>query len=267
MFRTITNAADPEMAPYRRVGDAPALERDGLFVAEGRLVVERLLADRRFRVHSAAVTPAAAAALAGVFEGRPEIPVHVCDPGVLEAVTGFDFHRGCLALAWRDAPVPPLDALTRVPRLLALEGVGNPDNIGGLFRAALAFDVGAVLLDPSTADPLYRKAIRTSMGATLRVPFLRVPQWPSGLDAMRDHGCRILALTPHADAFPLDQLRVSPDDRLVLAVGSEGSGLSDELLRYADERVRIPVNLRADSLNVVVAAGIALHALSAGESR
>lgn len=267
MIRTITGTGDAELEAYRLVGDPAALVRAGLFVVEGRLVVERLLEDGRFRVHSVAVTPAAAAALAGSFERRPDVVVNVCDPDLLQEITGFDFHRGCLALAWRDAPETTIEEMARATRLLALEGVGNPDNIGGLFRTALAFEAGAVLLDPRSADPLYRKAIRTSMGATLRLPFTRLANWPSGLDAFRGYGFRVVALTPDPEALPLDRLHPEANDRIILVAGAEGDGLSAELLHFADVRVRIAMNPRADSLNVVVAAGIALHALGAPFSR
>jgi|SRR5215207_7641053 len=263
MIRIRSQPDDPELEPYRSVGDPAALARAGLFVAEGRLVVERLLQDGRFRIHSVAVTPGAAAALNAVVEAWPDVPVHVCEPALLQAITGFDFHRGCLALAWRDAPSVSVEGLAHATRLLALEGIGNPDNIGGLFRTGLAFGVEAVLLDSTSGDPLYRKAIRTSMAATLRLTFARMAEWPHGLDPLRQRGFRVLALTPHRDAVALDDLRTSPEDRLILAVGSEGAGLSNAMLEYADVKVRIPMNDGADSLNVVVAGAIALHALRA----
>src|SRR5687768_14631619 len=101
MIITGTHGADPRLDAYRCVGDHAALERAGLFVAEGRLIVERLLEDGRFRMHSVAVTPPAAAALDEIFQRRPDVSVYVCAPEVLHAITGFEFHRGCLALAWR----------------------------------------------------------------------------------------------------------------------------------------------------------------------
>ena len=246
---------------YRLVGDPAALERAGLFVAEGRLIVERLLLDQRFRVHSVAVTPPAATALASVFAQRADVPVHVCDPGELQSITGFDFHRGCLALAWRQPPMLMLESLTGAPSVLALEGVSNPDNVGGLFRTAFALGVSAVLIDRTTADPLYRKAIRTSMGATLRLPFLRSEAWADDLLTLRSRGFRVLALTPDPDAVPLPELKVADDERLVIVVGSEGYGLTGTALTHSDLAVRIPIDPRADSLNVVVAAGIALSRL------
>lgn len=251
-----------DLEAYRLVGDPAALERAGLFVAEGRLIVERLLLRGAFRMHSVAVTPPAAEALKDIFAQRPDVRVHVCEPRELEALTGFDFHRGCLALALRPpAGIIRVDDMVRARRLLALEGVGNPDNIGGLFRVAFALGVDGVLLDPSTGDPLYRKAIRTSMGATLQIPFTRLPAWTDDLDALRTRGFRVLALTPHPDAVPLRDVKIAEDDRLVIVVGSEGFGLTAASFAHADLLVRIPIDPRADSLNVVVAAGIALSRL------
>jgi tRNA G18 (ribose-2'-O)-methylase SpoU len=261
MLRHVTDVGDPALTAYRDVGDPAALERAGLFVAEGRLIVERLLEDGRFRVQSVAVTPPAAVALAAMFAARPDISILVCDPDLLQSITGFDFHRGCLALAWRDAADVPLESLLPAARILALEGVGNPDNVGGLFRTAFALGVDAVLLDGSTSDPLYRKAIRTSMGATLRVPYTRAANWPGLFATLRANGFRVIALTPHPEAVALDDARLAGETRLVLVVGSEGHGLTPGSLDYADLMVRIPIDPRADSLNVVVAAGIALQAL------
>jgi tRNA G18 (ribose-2'-O)-methylase SpoU len=248
---------------YRLVGDPAALVRAGLFVAEGRIIVQRLLEQARFRVHSVAITPSAAAAMAPILAAAHQPPpIYRCDVEELRAVTGFDFHRGCLALAYRSAPASAVE-LSHATRVLVLEGVGNPDNVGGLFRTAFAFGVDGILLDPASADPFYRKAIRTSMAAVLRVPFARADEWPSGLDPLRRAGFVVAALTPSRDAVALREFARAPHPRLALVVGSEGDGLSDALLRYADISVRIPIDARADSLNVAVAAGIALQMLNA----
>ena len=256
----MTNA-ETGLTAYRDVGDPAALERKGLFVGEGRLTVERLLDERRFEIESVAVTPAAAQGLAAVLQRHPDVTVHICEPSVLEAVTGFDFHRGCLALAHRPAAALPLNAFAGAARLIALEGVANPDNVGGLFRVALALGAQGVLLDRTSADPLYRKAIRTSMAASLRVPFTRVDPWPHALDELKSQGFRVVALTPDPGAMSIHDYVVDPGSRLILALGSEGAGLRPESMGYADVRLRIPIDPRADSLNVVVAAGIALNRL------
>jgi len=261
-MRLPLDASDPRLAPYRAVADARALERDGLFVAEGRLVVERLLEDGRFEVHSVAVTASAAEALAGLLEPRRELPVYICEPATLRAITGFDFHRGCLALARRPPAHPALGDFASATRVLALEGIADPDNIGGLFRTALALGVDGVVLEATTGDPLYRKAIRTSMAATLRVPFARVESWSDGLAALRAAGLSIVALTPHPEAVALEDYAAHRAERLVVLAGSEGHGLTHDSLRMADVQVRIPVDPRADSLNVVTATAIALYALT-----
>lgn len=261
MLIRIDDASDSRIAAYAAVGDPAALERDGLFVAEGRLVVERLFEDGRFAVQSVLVTGTAAEALRGILERRSDATVFICEPAVVQQITGFDFHRGCLALAHRPREQASLTDLSRATRLVALEGVGNPDNVGGLFRTAFALGAGAVILDRATSDPLYRKAIRTSMAATLRLPFLRVDPWLDGLASLRASGSRIVALTPDPDAIALTDYAPRADERLVLVVGSEGSGMRRESLALADVKVRIPIDPRADSLNVVTAAAIALHAL------
>jgi tRNA G18 (ribose-2'-O)-methylase SpoU len=261
VIRFLSSATDEALAPYRLVGDPAALERAAMFVAEGRLIAARLLEDRLLRVHSVLVTPPAAAALGGTFSARPDVDVLVCEPAVVREITGFDFHRGCLALGYRDGCGIHEEELHAFARILALEGVGNPDNVGGLFRAALALGADAVLLDGTTADPLYRKAIRTSMGATLRVPYARAADWPSSLDRLRADGFRTIALTPRPDAIPLSEVRVSPPGRMVVVVGSEGAGLAPATFDRVDSIVRIPQEPGADSLNVVVAASIALYSI------
>jgi tRNA G18 (ribose-2'-O)-methylase SpoU len=258
----ISDPNDLRVADYAHVGDPEWLHQRGLFIAEGRLVVRRLLDGGRFVIRSVLVTPTALSALADVLDpGR--CAIHVCEQPTLAALSGINFHRGCLAIAERPETAMSPRGVSDARRLVALEGVGNPDNIGGLFRVAAAFEAGGVLLDRTSGDPLYRKAIRTSMGATLHVPFARIDPWGAGLDALREHGFHLVALTPDASATPLSlyAATVPPERRLVLMLGGEGPGLTGQSLRAADVRVRIPIATEVDSLNVVVAAGIALAAL------
>lgn len=255
MIVKIANPNDPRIAAYSHVADAGWLKTAGLFVAEGRLVVERLIACRRFRLHSILVTPTALEALdngAGI-----QSPIFVAEREVISRIAGFDFHRGCLALAERHAetPSPELDAATRI---LALEGVADPSNVGGLFRVAAAFGVDGVLLDPATADPFYRKALRTSMGAVLHVPFARLTPWPGAMDDYKGRGFRVLALTPRADAPRLSDVARESAGPVIVMVGAEGTGLSAAAIAAADVMVRIPTAPAVDSLNVSVAAGIVL---------
>ena len=257
MIQPIESLDDLRVAAYTRIGDPAWLRDHGLFVAEGRHVVRRLFDTARYEVDSVLVTPTALAALQDAVPDA--IPVYVAEQSLLNSVTGFNFHRGCLALAKR---ATPLGVPTAATRLVALEGVGNPDNVGGIFRVAAAFGVDAVLLDPSSADPLYRKAIRTSMGAALSVPFARLERWP---DALKDlDGFRVLALTPRAHARPLDEVARDLPPRWILLAGAEGPGLSDAALATANVHVRIPTTTAVDSLNVTVATAIALSRLFQG---
>ena len=244
-------------ADYQHVGDHRWLTAQGLFVAEGRFVVRRLLESHRFRIKSVVVTRAALQGLSDAL--LADTPVHVLEQDVLNRITGYNFHRGCLALAHRPQQTAPA-GLDEARRLLALEGVGNPDNVGGLFRVAAAFGVDGVLVDPTSADPFYRKSMRTSMGAVLDVPFDRVLAWPAALGQFRERGFDVVALTPRDDARPLGDYIAggAAAHRVVVMVGAEGSGLTEEALAMATERVRIPISPGIDSLNVTVAAGIAL---------
>lgn len=263
----IESLDDARVADYRLVLEPAALLRAGLLVAEGRFVVRRILGLERFRVRSVLVTRAAFEdlGLAGPENDATEdaagglFPsVFVVDQRVMEGVVGFNVHRGCLAIAERPAPIHFADLMRRrLIRVLILEGVSNPDNIGGLFRSAAAFGVDAVILGPGCSDPLYRKAIRTSMAATLQVPFADAGDWPQALHTLRDTGLTVLALTPDADAPLLDD--VAPPDRVALLVGAEGLGLTTTAMAATDGRVRIRTSAEVDSLNVTVAASIALH--------
>lgn len=256
----IASLDDPLLAEYRATLDPPGLRRHGLFVAEGRMVVRSLCTLPRYRVRSLLVTAPAWASLSD-----PPLPiaahtsVFIADREVMSALVGFDIHRGCLALADRPAPLS-FDALSleTMSRVLVLEGISNPDNVGGLFRNAAAFGVDAVILGPACGDPFYRKAIRTSMGATLSVPFVEVVDVPATLAQLRCARFRSLALTPDRRAAPLTAFSAA-QDRLALLLGSEGDGLSERALRAADAMVRIGTTDRVDSLNVSTASAIALH--------
>lgn len=268
----VDRAADPRLADYRWVARPAELLRRGWFVAEGRLVVERLLAVGRYQIESLLVSESALEALSPALQRGPlSAPVYVCAPHLFEQLTGHDFHRGCLGLVRRPEPTPWTEVAAQARALLVLEGVANPDNVGGVFRNAAAFGVEGVLLDPRSADPLYRKAIRTSMGATLRVPFATLGAgalpWPECLAELEACGFELVALTPSAGARELDEFALAhagsgaARGRLALLLGAEGPGLSERALELARHRVRIPIRPEVDSLNLAVACGIALQRL------
>ena len=277
MIERIDETHDPRIADYRHVGEPAWLKAQGLFVAEGRLVVRRLLREPRFGIRSILVTPVALDAL--FIEPEPPIvtdqdrtqqgeidptsarlKVFVTSQAVLNAVTGFNFHRGCLALAERP-PDCPIEEVAAAPGVLVLENVSNPDNVGGLFRVAAAFGVG-VLLDASSGDPLYRKAVRTSMGTVLSVPHARLHDCPAGLKQLSDRGFTVVALTPRGRATVREVAARKPS-LLAVVVGAEGAGLTAAVMDTAHYTARIPMPGGIDSLNVTVAAGIAWsHLLS-----
>ncbi|MEW5983696.1 MAG: RNA methyltransferase [Acidobacteriota bacterium] len=262
----VASLDDPRVTDYRDLGDPAALRNRGLFVAEGRLVVRTLLEDRRYRVRSLLLSPAALEGLHGALEGRDDVTVYVTEVEQLSAIVGFNMHRGCVGLAERPETAPPgalIASVTGASLLVVTEHIANADNVGGIFRNALAFGAGAVLLSPDCCDPLYRKAIRVSIGGSLRVPFSIVDEWPRGLAVLKQAGYRLVALTPDAKARELGLWAVSARPRRVaLLLGHEGSGLSEAALAMADDRVRIEMAARVDSLNVATAAGIAMYVCS-----
>lgn len=274
----LTGPDDVRAAAYRHIPDPALLRSHGLFIAEGRLIVQRILTHPRFRLHSLLLNEPAHAAMQEELSARaPDADVLLASAETMQAVGGFDFHRGCLALVERPAPLT-LDDLglthdhaarastepTRTDLLVLLEGIANADNVGGIFRNAAAFGARAVLLGPRCCDPLYRKATRTSMGATLGLPFATLADWPGSLDTLRALGYRVAALTPHPPAVTLDAFAAAHrGTRLALLVGAEGAGLSDEALWAATDRVIIPMRGGVESLNVATATGIALHRLAA----
>ena len=256
----IASLDDPRLAPYRLTASPAELLAAGLFVAEGRLVVGRLLQSSRYVIHSVLVTPIAHRAIEDALASRTTPPaVFVIDQQRMNAVVGFNIHRGCLALVERPTRETLSAAhLTAARRVVVLERVNNPDNVGGIFRSAAAFAVDLVVLGPGCSDPLYRKAIRTSMAATLQVPFVDAGPWPGALGVLRDAGFERIALTPAADATPLDGVPGALA-RVALLVGAEGDGLTGDALAHANRRVRIPIASGVDSLNAAVATSIALH--------
>ena len=253
----ITTLDDSRVSDYQHLMDPAQLVARGLFVAEGRLVVRQLLNLPRWQLHSILLTAATAENLGDVLQ-LTNAPVYVVAQALMNDIAGFNIHRGCLALARRPVVVT-LDRIAAGPlsRVLVLEGVNNPDNIGGLFRTAAAFGVDLVVLGPSCGDPLYRKAIRTSMASTLVVPFVTAPQWPGAIDDLRTDGFTVAALTPRHDALPLRDL--PRHAKLALLVGAEGDGLTEPAMAVSTIRVCIPMTAAMDSLNVTTAASIAMY--------
>ena len=279
---------DPRIGDFRVVSDPALMRERGLFVAEGSLAVGRLLASR-FRTRALLVTESALARLKPVIDasiashdGGPSaaappaaaapdsnspLDVYVTRSAELRRITGFRFHRGCLALGERTPDGSTPGGLTP-PRagapIVALDAVTDPDNVGSIFRNAAAFGAAGILLSPRCADPLYRKAIRTSMATTLSLPFqvAAADDWPGPLARLRDDRARLIALTPAPGAADLESVtRRSSGSPLVLIAGNEGDGISRAVLEQCDATVRIPLDPAVDSLNVATAVAIALYRL------
>jgi tRNA G18 (ribose-2'-O)-methylase SpoU len=259
-FLLISDATDSRLSDFRNVPDPDLLRGHRIFVAEGRLVVRRLLTESPYATRSVMVTEPAHAALADVLRARPELPVYIVSPAVMKEVSGFNIHRGCLAIGERPHPMAWQQAVGDARTVVLLERVGNADNVGGIFRNAAAFGAGAVILDEASADPLYRKAIRTSMAAALVVPFARVTSAALALQELRRAGFATVALTPAAPASTIrstmDALGARP---VVVALGHEGEGLTPAALEACEFHARIPISSTVDSLNVAAAAAIALY--------
>jgi tRNA G18 (ribose-2'-O)-methylase SpoU len=259
----IDDPADERLADFRDLSTADRRpDRPGgrgLVIAEGVVVVERLLASR-YPVRALLGVRRRIEALAPQLESVAA-PAYVASAEVMAQVVGFHLNRGVLAAADRAVP-QDVDALVSRSRHLAvLEGVGDHENLGSLFRNAAALGVDGLLLGPRCSDPLYRRSVRVSMGHVLAVPFACLDSWPASLEWLRGKGFRVLALTPAADAVPLREAVREPG-RYAVLLGSEGPGLTAEALTAADERVRIPMAGGVDSLNVATAAAIALYALA-----
>jgi tRNA G18 (ribose-2'-O)-methylase SpoU len=226
----------------------------GVFVAEGDVVVERALR-AGYHVRAALVDATRTEPL------PPEMPadaaVFAAAPAVLRRITGLGVHRGMLA-SFDRRPVPTAgEVVAAARRIIVLERVSNPTNLGVIIRSAAGLGIDAVLLDPTCADPLYRRVARVAMGEGYAFPWAWLPRLPDGLGVVRAAGFRLVALTPDPNAVPIDALAIGGDDRVALLFGAEGAGLSAETLAAADVCAGIRMRRGVDSLNVGVAAGIA----------
>lgn len=255
---------DPRLDGYRDLRDRERASRTGRFVAESGPVVEQLVVSSSYPVESVLLTPGRLEAATWLGELLDDTPVYVADAAVLEGVAGFPVHRGCLALGVRGETPRVEDALAGERRtVVVLDAVADPDNVGSIFRSSLALGADAVLLGRTCADPLYRKAIRTSMGAVFRVPHGRFGRAPEATVTLRALGFCVAALTPDSAAEAVADFAARTDVHTPVAflLGNEGTGLDAEALGAADVRVRIPMRPAADSINVHVAAAVALSHL------
>lgn len=263
---------DPRIADFRGLRDhalrrrreGPGGDLAGIFVAEGDVVVERALR-AGYPIRSVLVDATRTAPLPAALPA--DVAVHAAGPEVVRAITGMAVHRGIMAVMGRLPLATPEALLEQAHRVVVLEGVVNPTNLGVIARSAAALGAEALLLDPTSVDPLYRRASRVAMGEVFALPHARLPRFPAGLDPVRAAGFTTLALTPDPEADPIDDLVLGPEEQVALVLGAEGTGLTDATLAGVDRTVRIPMHHGVDSLNVAAAAAIACFVLNRGRDR
>jgi tRNA G18 (ribose-2'-O)-methylase SpoU len=256
----ITTLDDPRLADFAHRTDV-ALKKTGggIYIAESALVLERALrAGHSVRsVLALGGTVDETVALVG-----PDVPVFSGPGELLAELTGYILHRGLIASMDRPPLPPPESLLVSARRVVILENVADPTNVGAIFRSVAAIGADAVLVTPRCSDPFYRRAIRVSMGTVLQVPWTRVGDWPSARELLAASGFHIAALALTDDAVGLREFAASVPPRVALVLGAEGEGLTPEALAAADTVVRIPMAHGIDSLNVAATAAVAMWALA-----
>tara|TARA_R110002167_G_scaffold16669_5_gene64749 strand:- start:354 stop:1151 length:798 start_codon:yes stop_codon:yes gene_type:complete len=259
----IEDPADARIAAFRDIRERDLTGREGLFVAEGEVVL-RVLGSPASRCRPVAVLLAESRleAQREILAGLPDtVPVHIAPQAVLDGIAGFHLHRGILALGEKPEPVDVdgfLAATDADAVIVAASEIGNHDNMGGIFRNAAAFGAAGVLLDDRCCDPFYRKAIRVSVGAVLRTPMITGLPAGAMVDALERHGFQVIALTPSATD---DLSAMRHEGRRAILLGPEGPGLSPALIARCTG-ARIPMSGGFDSLNVATAGAVALYHLS-----
>ncbi|TGU96656.1 RNA methyltransferase [Mesorhizobium sp. M00.F.Ca.ET.151.01.1.1] len=258
----IDDPRDPRVAAYLDIRERDLAGRQGRFVAEGKVVLDLLLSSSRFSAESILVLENRLGGLEDILrKTRTDLPVYVVAGAVMDAIAGFHMHRGILAIGRKETPLPSgslLDALPAQALVVVPVGIANHDNMGSIFRNAAAFGADAVLMDATCCDPLYRKAIRVSVGAALKIPFASFADTADFTADLDRRGYDQFALSPRGRIDIRDARR---GERLALYLGTEGEGLPESLLARL-QTVRITMSNGFDSLNVAAASAIALHHFS-----
>jgi tRNA G18 (ribose-2'-O)-methylase SpoU len=258
----VADPADPRLDDFRdlnsvdRRPDLPSGK--GLVIAEGVLVVQRMLVSR-FRPRALLGTDRRLSELAPDL-ADVDAPYYRVQAGVMAEVVGFHLNRGVLASASRPPELTVAQVLDGARTVAVLEGVNDHENLGSIFRNAAGLGVDAVIFGMGCADPLYRRAVRVSMGHALLVPYAWTETWPRDLQILRDNGFRLLAMTPDPTAHTLaEAMSETAEQKVAILVGAEGPGLTEWVMRASDMRVRVPMSRGTDSLNVATAAALAFY--------
>lgn len=266
----ITDFAAPELDVYARLSETQLLNRHepkkGLFIAESPKVIERAL--------NAGYTPVSLLLERKHISGEAkdilarcgDIPVYTANFEVLTKLTGFHLTRGALC-AMRRMPLPDAESICAgAQRIAVLENIMNPTNIGAIFRSAAALNMDAVLLTPACSNPLYRRAVRVSMGTVFQIPWTFLDQetsnWPQpGIQLLKKLGFKTAAMALNDDSVNLRDPRLAAEEKLAIVLGSEGDGLSSSTIADCDYTIRIPMSHGVDSLNVAAASAVAFWQL------
>ena len=267
---TISDFSDPRLDLFARLTEGQLRRRQeseqGIFIAESPKVIERAL--------KGGYTPVALLMEQKHIEGDgapiiarcPEVPVYTASRQVLEALTGFALTRGVLCAMERRALPAVEELLQNARRVAVLEGIVDPTNVGAIFRSAAALNMDAVLVTPTCCDPLYRRAVRVSMGTVFQVPWTKIgddhTQWPHpGLERLQALGFKTVAMALREDSVSIDDTGLLSEDKLAIVLGTEGDGLANDTIANCDYTVKIPMSHEVDSLNVAAASAVAFWQL------
>lgn len=268
----ITDFTAPELDVYARLTEAQLLNRfepaKGLFIAESPKVIHRALDAGCVPVSLLMERKDIDGSAADIIARCPEIPVFTADEELLCNLTGYHLTRGVLC-AMRRPPLPSVEDICRAARrVVVLENVQNPTNVGAIFRSAAALGMDAVLLTPGCSNPFYRRSARVSMGTVFQIPWTFIgaetTDWPHpGMDKLKEMGFKTVSMALRDDSYSIDDPRLRREEKLAILMGSEGDGLTDDTLASCDFTVKIPMYHGVDSLNVAAASAVAFWELRA----
>ena len=264
----ISDLSAPELDIYARLNEIQLVNRrhlaEGIFIAESPMVVERALDAGYIPVSMLTEPKHVTGRAAEIVERVGDIPIYTAPTEGLTQLTGFELTRGVLC-AMRRRPLPTVDEVCRdAKRIVVLENVMNPTNVGAIFRSAAALGMDAVLLTAEGADPLYRRAVRVSMGTVFQMPWTRLDKnsWPHpGMELLRAMGFRTAAMALRDDSISISDPRLAEVEKLAVVLGTEGDGLAPDTIAQCDYTVRIPMSHGVDSLNVAAASAVAFYQL------
>lgn len=260
----LTDPTDPRVAVYTRLSDAAMRRRNdakhGMYMAESSVVVRRAL-KAGHQPYSFFLSHRYLDSMADVFAENPDIPVYTGTDEMMQSITGFHLHRGALAAMRRPEPLTTDQVTHGARRIAILEDIVDHTNLGSIIRSAAGLGIDGIILSPQCADPLYRRAIRVSMGSVFELPWTRSQNLPEALNHLKHQGWSIAALELTEHSINIDDAEAQHAEKLAMILGTEGAGVSARSLENADVHLQIPIRETVDSLNVSVAAAVAFWQL------